>query len=96
MGYGSPLRVGGIGREMVVLTNLAASSRALVDRFIKVLDQRYRLLMRNTRGDGEDIVFADAARRAGASLRGLTGTDSTGGPLYCTECTRNHQGKGRT
>lgn len=82
MGYGSPLRVGGIGREMVVLTNLAASSRALVGRFIKVLDQRYRLLMRNTRGDGEDIVFADAARRAGASLRGLTGTDSTGGPLY--------------
>ena len=75
MGYSSPLKVGGVGREMVVLTNLAATSRALVGRFIKVLDERYRPLMRHTRGDGEDIVFADTARRAGAKLRGLKGTD---------------------
>ena len=74
MGYSSPLKVGGVGREMVVLTNLAATSRALVGHFIKVLDERYRPLMRHTRGDGEDIVFADAARRAGALMYGLRGT----------------------
>jgi len=73
-GYGTPMRVSMVGREIIVLTNLAATSRELVGRFIKVLDQRYRPLMSQTRGDGEDIVFADAARRAGALMYGLRGT----------------------
>lgn len=73
-GYGTPMRVSMVGREIIVLTNLAASSRELVSRFLKVLDQHYRPLMRHTRGDGEDIVFADAARRAGALMYGLKGT----------------------
>jgi len=94
MGYSSPLKVGGVGREMIVLANLAATSRALVGRFIKVLDQRYRLLMRHTHGDGEDIVFADAARRAGARLRGLTGADSSGGQLYMYGLHTELPGKG--
>jgi len=75
LGYGSPMKVGWVGREVIVLTNLAATPRALVSRFLQVFDSRYRTLMRHTRGDGEDIVFADAARRAGARLHGIQGTD---------------------
>lgn len=72
LGYGAPSRALG-DSDLITLTNLAATPRAAVLRFLRVFDSRYRPLMALTRGDGEDIVFADAVRRAGGRMLGFAG-----------------------
>ena len=49
----------------IVLTNFASFSRTLARRFASIYDEWYGDFMIRARGNGEDIVFADAARKLG-------------------------------
>jgi len=57
-------------RPAILLTDFASFSRALTRRITEsgLFDARYAALMRATHGNGEDIAFSDAVRRAGGAL----------------------------
>jgi len=50
----------------LVLTNFAAFSRVLARRFVEKFDNWYGDFIHRSRGNGEDILFADAAWRLGS------------------------------
>ena len=55
----------------IVLTNFAAVTRTLLRRVTSLFDPTYGVATLALRGDGEDVMFADAVRRLGGRFQAV-------------------------
>ena len=60
----------------IVLTNLAATSKSLNERYLRVFNLTYAPVLQHTRGNGEDLTYSQVARQAGGPRQALGGCDA--------------------
>eukprot|EP00310_Coccolithus_braarudii_P018113 CAMPEP_0183336486 /NCGR_PEP_ID=MMETSP0164_2-20130417/4446_1 /TAXON_ID=221442 /ORGANISM="Coccolithus pelagicus ssp braarudi, Strain PLY182g" /LENGTH=739 /DNA_ID=CAMNT_0025506011 /DNA_START=297 /DNA_END=2516 /DNA_ORIENTATION=+ len=65
--------------SLVILTNFAACSRHLASRFTEEFDAKWKDVMLRAHGNGEDLIFAIAAKAFGSRMHGVDGHVRTKG-----------------